>query len=94
MARVRIPPIDVPAIDLKTGEFVIDWYDAIKALEKLGLFDLAATTTTVSGLPAATTNGSRYFVTDATATTFNSIVAGGGSNKVPVFADGTNWRIG
>jgi hypothetical protein len=34
--RVRIPPIDVPAIDLKTGKFVIDWYDAIKALEKLG----------------------------------------------------------
>jgi hypothetical protein len=39
--RVRIPPIDVPAIDLKTGKFVIDWYDAIKALEKLGLLDLA-----------------------------------------------------
>jgi hypothetical protein len=41
MARVRIPPIDVPAIDLKTGKFVIDWYDAIKGLEKLGLLDLA-----------------------------------------------------
>jgi hypothetical protein len=44
--RVRIPPIDVPAIDLKTGKFVIDWYDAIKALEKLGLLDLADVTTT------------------------------------------------
>lgn len=43
--RVRIPPIDVPAIDLKTGKFVIDWYDAIKALEKLGLLDLADVTT-------------------------------------------------
>jgi hypothetical protein len=38
--------------------------------------------------------GDRSFVTDATATTFNSIVAGTGSNKVPVFSDGTNWRIG
>jgi hypothetical protein len=46
MARVRIPPIDVPAIDLKTGKFVIDWYDAIKALEKLGLLDLADVSTT------------------------------------------------
>jgi hypothetical protein len=33
-------------------------------------------------------------VTDATATTFHSIVAGTGSNIVPVFYDGTNWRIG
>lgn len=50
----------------------------------------------VAGLPSASANGpgSRSFVNDATATTFNSIVAGGGSNLVPVFSDGTNWRIG
>ena len=34
------------------------------------------------------------FVTDATATTFLSTVAGGGANKVPVVSDGTNWLIG
>lgn len=51
-------------------------------------------TYTVATLPAATTVGNRAFVTDATSTTFNSIVAGGSTNKVPVFADGTNWRIG
>lgn len=50
--------------------------------------------TVVASLPAAATLGARNLVTDATATTFNSIVVGGGSNKVPVFADGTNWRIG
>jgi hypothetical protein len=33
-------------------------------------------------------------VTDASATTFHSIVAGGGANVVPVFSDGTDWRIG
>jgi len=48
---------------------------------------------TVGTLPAAAF-GSRSFVTDANATTFNSVVAGGGSNFVPVFSDGTNWRIG
>jgi hypothetical protein len=50
----------------------------------------------VSGLPtpAAAGAGARGYVSDATATTFNSIVAGGGSNFVPVFSDGTNWRIG
>jgi hypothetical protein len=52
--------------------------------------------TTVSGLPAAATAGAgaRSFVTDASATTFLSTVAGGGANKVPVVSDGTNWLIG
>lgn len=51
---------------------------------------------TVANLAAASTAGSgaRAFVTDATATTFLSTVAGGGSNKVPVVSDGTNWLIG
>lgn len=52
--------------------------------------------TTVASLPAAGTvgAGTRSFVTDANATTFASVVAGGGSNNVPVYSDGTNWRIG
>lgn len=55
---------------------------------------LVGPTYTVATLPAATTKGQRAFVSDATVTTFASIVAGSGSNFVPVFADGTNWRIG
>lgn len=51
-------------------------------------------TTTVGGLPAPGNAGTRRFVSDATATTFGSIVAGTGGNKVPVYDDGTNWRIG
>ena len=52
--------------------------------------------TTVASLPSAATAGvgARSFVTDATATTFLSTVAGGGANKVPVVSDGTNWLIG
>lgn len=51
---------------------------------------------TVATLPSAATNGAGAvaFVTDANATTFASIVAGGGANGVPVYSDGTNWRIG
>lgn len=49
-------------------------------------------------LPPATASldGSRGFVTDANATTFASIVAGGGTNHVPVYCDGATpaWRIG
>jgi hypothetical protein len=52
--------------------------------------------TTVAGLVSAVTAGagSRSFVTDATVTTFGTTVAGGGVNAVPVYSDGTNWRIG
>jgi hypothetical protein len=52
--------------------------------------------TTVASLTAAATAGAgaRAFVSDATATTFASIVTGGGANPVPVYSDGTNWRIG
>jgi hypothetical protein len=51
---------------------------------------------TVSTLPAASTVGVgvRSFVADATATTFASNAIGGGTNKVPVYSDGTNWKIG
>lgn len=48
----------------------------------------------VAALPAAGIAGRKAFVSDANATTFASIVAGGGSNGVPVYDDGTNWRIG
>ncbi len=51
---------------------------------------------TVANLPSASIAGAgaRAVVTDANAITFHSIVAGGGANAVPVFSDGTNWRIG
>ncbi len=53
-------------------------------------------TVTVAQLPAASSvkAGTRGFVSDANATTFASIVAGGGANTVPVYSDGMNWRIG
>jgi hypothetical protein len=95
MARIRIQPADVPAIDPKTGLWLQDWYDIMKGLERFGLPDLADTLPkTVATLPAAGHAGARNFVTDATVTTFGTIVAGGSANKVPVYDDGTNWRIG
>lgn len=51
---------------------------------------------TVAGLPSASTAGAgaRAFVSDANATTFAATVAGGGANNIPVYSDGTNWKIG
>ena len=46
-------------------------------------------------LPAAVGNaGARAFITDGSTTTFNATVAGGGANKVPIFSDGTVWKVG
>lgn len=48
----------------------------------------------VTNLPSASGRpGAMAYVTDANATTRLSAVAGGGSNKVMVFSDGTNWLI-
>ena len=51
------------------------------------------TVASLSG-PGTAGAGAQAFVTDATTSAFYDIVAGGGTIGVPVFSDGTNWRIG
>ena len=63
------------------------WDQAMSALESLYVPG------PVSSLPP-NPGVLRRLVNDSTSTTFNDIVAGGGSFTVPVFYDGTNWRIG
>lgn len=51
---------------------------------------------TVATLPTGAA-GDRAYVTDANAAFtagIGAVVAGGGANVVPVFYDGTDWRIG
>lgn len=54
------------------------------------------TPVTFANLPAPATagNGARAIISDATATTFHSVAAGGGANMVPVFVDNGVWRVG
>jgi hypothetical protein len=56
----------------------------------------ALTNYTVATLPSAVTSGkgARSFVTDALLPTFGSTVAAGGAVAVPVYSDGTNWKVG
>lgn len=66
-----------------------------RSINSIVPLDPATLITTVAGLPAAASYKNwRYMVTDATATAFWGVVAGGGANTVPVVSDGTNWRIG
>jgi hypothetical protein len=62
-----------------------DWYSFISTLSRTG---------TVADLPRGVAAGERAFVTDATAITFGSAVAGGGSTPSPVYFDGSVWRVG
>lgn len=60
---------------------------------------VSVTGASTANLPAASAalQGARATVTDATQTLtagIGVVVAGGGANVVPVFCDGTNWRIG
>jgi hypothetical protein len=51
---------------------------------------------TVATLPSASASGvgSRAFVTNASGPTFGATVVGGGAVAVPVYSDGTNWKVG
>jgi hypothetical protein len=49
-------------------------------------------------MPSIIGNGARGFITDGTLTAAGNygalMTAGGGSNQIPLFSDGANWRIG
>jgi hypothetical protein len=93
-----------PRLPDATKEYDPRYLDQLNNLLRLyfnqinGLFgQLAANVpATVAELPSAATSGvgSRAFVTDSSVSTFGSTVAGGGSTKVPVYSDGTNWKVG
>jgi len=76
--------------------------DAIEKLDVTGNIKASGTVAsgiyTVATLPVvATFPRARAFVSDSNATHtagIGAVVAGGGANIVPVYSDGTNWRIG
>jgi len=84
-------------IDAELREYGDDGHDQSQSAGELvsstaPIQPLTAAASVIASVTAP--KGATAIVTDATATTFNSIVAGGGSNCVPVFYDGSNWRIG
>lgn len=48
---------------------------------------------TVAALPSSPQQGMIVYVTDSNTAIFNATVAGGGSNIVLAFYDGTNWKV-
>jgi hypothetical protein len=99
---------NVPAVPQPDGPYVQgdrhptqQLYDCLKAMQaclesfKKALEQIEPLSVTVAQLPAAASNTNRrYLVTDANSSTFNATAAGGGANIVPVFSNGTVWKIG
>lgn len=91
-----------PALPQAPREYMPAYQDQLNNVLRLyfnrlnRLLDGTDTAYTVSTLPGAVALGlgARAFVTDANSTTFAATVVGGGSNIVPVYSDGTNWKIG
>lgn len=75
------------------GEPTYQSVTIINGLMIQGVYTLATIpvpTTLYGGFVA----GCRSFINDAMAPVFGSIVVGGGSVNIPVYHDGTNWRVG
>lgn len=62
----------------------------------LVLFTNRTVGVTFASLPgvASVSVGGRAMITDGAGAVFNVTAAGGGANVVPVFSDGTQWRVG
>jgi hypothetical protein len=64
--------------------------------QRLYTDNISFTVYTVATLPSASAygKGTRAFVTDSLAPAFGATVTGGGSVAIPVYSDGTNWKVG
>lgn len=71
--------------------------DSAGIIDALRIVRLPAFTVATLPTPASAFTYSKCFVSDASVSHtagIGAVVAGGGANKVPVYSDGTNWRIG
>ena len=109
-SETELSKIAAPSLPLATREYSPQYIDQLNNVLRLYFNRLdnllaqlvvskiipATTNYTVATLPSAVTSGvgSRSFVTDALGPTFGSTVVGAGAVKVPVYSDGTNWKVG
>jgi hypothetical protein len=100
----ELSKVVAPNLPLATSDYDRRYLDQLNNVLRLYFNQLdkiigqlnASAPVLVADLPSASVvgAGSRLFVTDSSVSTFGSTVAGGGSTKVPVYSDGTNWKVG
>jgi hypothetical protein len=106
----EIQRVEPPALPLATDEYNRAYQDQLNNVLRLYFNRIQnilnqlntngiqppLTNYTVAALPFASVagKGARAFVTDALAPVFGSTVVTGGTVAVPVYSDGTNWKVG
>ena len=109
-SETELSKIAAPSLPLATREYERQYQDQLNNVLRLYFNRLdnllsqlvvssvipATTNYTVATLPSAVTSGvgARSFVTDALAPAFGATVVGAGTVKVPVYSDGTDWKVG
>ena len=109
-SEFELNKVAAPNLPLPLNEYDRVYFDQLLNVLRLYFNRLDALTTqltasgvvppltnyTVATLPSAATSGkgARSFVTDALAPTFGATVVTGGAVAVPVYSDGTNWKVG
>ncbi len=97
---VAFLPIQLACSAIKVlGDGTVNLATSSNRLGTVHTINVKTSPVAVSALPAAGTigSGARAFVNDsnvAASGNFGAVVAGGGSANVPVYSDGSNWRIG
>lgn len=102
--QTSLTQVKSPALPFAPVEYQQQYQDQLNTILRLYFNQIDALASqlrlsgvyTVSTLPTAANAGvgARAFVTDSSVSTFGSTVAGGGSTKIPVYSDGTNWKVG
>ncbi len=93
-----------PALPFAPLEYQKSYHDQLNTILRLYFRQIdtlisqlsLGSTYTVATLPSAVASGAgaRAFVTDSSVSTFGTTVAAGGAINVPVYSDGTNWKVG
>lgn len=104
MSRNLLNQLAPPALPLAREDYDRPYQDQLNNILRLYFVQLNSAVNllqvppiyVVADLPSAADAGvgARSFVTDATGPTFGATVVGGGAVKVPVYSDGTNWKVG
>ena len=104
MSRNLLNQLAPPALPLAREDYDRPYQDQLNNILRLYFVQLNSAVNLlqvppvylVADLPSAAEAGvgARSFVTNATGPTFGATVVGGGAVKVPVYSDGTNWKVG
>jgi len=104
VTKPSLTQVKSPALPLAPTEYIQQYQDQLNNILRLyfNQIDTLIGQLTLSGvytvatLPTAANAGigAKSFVTDSSVSTFGSTVVGGGTTAVPVYSDGTNWKVG